>query len=224
MTAPCKYAISAPHYHVLTIFSSVNEIFDPDRVEPFYALPASVRKHQIEADHATNYSVVRLELIEQVYNTMYAQKLRDPNTANWAHKIVPLNEVHSVVESAGGKVDLRLQGVHGAKETTVTTEGYDLVVFGTGYRRNVHRQLLTSIEGLFEGDCVIDRNYKVQFKDGAVARGCGIWLQGCNEATHGLSDSLLSILAVRGGKLVDSMFPEQLKSVSKQPEQIRAQL
>jgi L-ornithine N5-oxygenase len=31
-------------------------------------------------------------------------------------------------------------------------------------------------------------------------------LQGCNEKTHGLSDSLLSILAVRGGEMVESIF------------------
>jgi L-ornithine N5-oxygenase len=31
-------------------------------------------------------------------------------------------------------------------------------------------------------------------------------LQGCNESTHGLSDTLLSILATRGGEMVNSIF------------------
>ena len=69
----------------------------------------------------------------------------------------------------------------------------------------------------------INRDYSVVFADGAVAsptaadgrseggaaKGAGIWLQGCNEATHGLSDSLLSILATRAGELVRSIFGDR---------------
>ena len=203
----------------------MNEIFDPERVDPFYALPADVRRKQIDDDHATNYSVARLELIEHVYNNMYAQKLRDANPRNWAHNIVNLNQVDSVVDGVNGKVELKLKNTRTEQKNT-TANGYDLVVFGTGYKRNIHRSLLASAESLFAGDCVVDRNYKVQFKAGAVARGAGIWLQGCNEATHGLSDSLLSILAVRGGLLVDAIFADQIKaaSVPKKTEQVRAQL
>lgn len=32
--------------------------------------------------------------------------------------------------------------------------------------------------------------------------------QGCNEATHGISDSLLSVLAVRSGEVVNSLLRE----------------
>ncbi|KFX86117.1 hypothetical protein V490_09219, partial [Pseudogymnoascus sp. VKM F-3557] len=52
----------------------------------------------------------------------------------------------------------------------------------------------------------VGRDYKVQYAPGAVEEGSGIWLQGCNEKTHGLSDTLLSILAHRGGEVVQSIF------------------
>ncbi|KFY24438.1 hypothetical protein V491_02160, partial [Pseudogymnoascus sp. VKM F-3775] len=52
----------------------------------------------------------------------------------------------------------------------------------------------------------VGRDYKVQYAPGAVEEGAGIWLQGCNEKTHGLSDTLLSILAHRGGEVVASIF------------------
>jgi L-ornithine N5-oxygenase len=52
----------------------------------------------------------------------------------------------------------------------------------------------------------VGRDYRVQTAPGAVGQDAGIWLQGCNEKTHGLSDSLLSILAVRGGEMVESIF------------------
>jgi L-ornithine N5-oxygenase len=62
--------------------------------------------------------------------------------------------------------------------------------------------------------------------DGAkVSAQAGIWLQGCNEKTHGLSDSLLSVLAVRGGEIVASVFGEQLAGASLvQDTRLRAML
>jgi L-ornithine N5-oxygenase len=165
----------------------VNEIFDPDRVDPFYSLPADLRKEQIQADKATNYSVVRLELIEHVYNVMYRQRLRNPDQRTWAHRIVTHQDVQSIVERPNGKVDLKLKSARGVNDVeATTTEGFDLVIFGTGYMRNAHRQMLKDAEPLFDGDCTVDRKYRVQFKEGAVARDAGIWLQGCNEATHGV--------------------------------------
>ncbi|EGF98827.1 L-ornithine-N-5-monooxygenase-like protein [Melampsora larici-populina 98AG31] len=35
-----------------------------------------------------------------------------------------------------------------------------------------------------------------------------VWLQGCNESTHGIGDSLLSVLAVRSGEVVDGILNE----------------
>jgi L-ornithine N5-oxygenase len=58
----------------------------------------------------------------------------------------------------------------------------------------------------------VGRNYRVETAPGAVAEDAGLWLQGCNEKTHGLSDSLLSILAVRGGEMVDSIFGSECQA------------
>ncbi|KAG7144034.1 hypothetical protein HYQ46_007242 [Verticillium longisporum] len=58
----------------------------------------------------------------------------------------------------------------------------------------------------------VGRDYKVRYAPGAIAPDAGVWLQGCCEATHGLSDSLLSVLAVRSGEIVDSIFPSPSKS------------
>jgi len=74
----------------------------------------------------------------------------------------------------------------------------------------------------------VGRNYGVRFAPGALAPGSGVWLQGCCEATHGvsytshdsasrrlelttpqLSDTLLSVLATRSGEMVDSIFRRQ---------------
>jgi L-ornithine N5-oxygenase len=185
----------------------VNEIFNPDQVDPFYALPAAVRSRQIAADQATNYSVARIELLEHVYELMYRQSMREPDARRWRYRIVPLRQVQAVVARADARVDLRLASTRdpdAVEETTTTEEegGFDLVIFATGYRRDAHLAMLD----VGKDDFVIGRDYKVHFKGRADGPGSGVWLQGCCEATHGLSDSLLSILAVRGGKLMDSIL------------------
>ena len=61
-----------------------------------------------------------------------------------------------------------------------------------------------SVEGMSD----VDREYRLRFREGVCDEdeGCGIWLQGLCEGSHGLSDSLLSILAVRAGEVVGSIF------------------
>jgi L-ornithine N5-oxygenase len=64
----------------------------------------------------------------------------------------------------------------------------------------------------------VRRDYGVAFQTGAVESDAGIWLQGCNEKTHGLSDTLLSVLAVRGGEMVENIFGFSSASQQKRVE------
>jgi len=63
--------------------------------------------------------------------------------------------------------------------------------------------------GLPDEEWTVGRDYGIVFADGEVGDDAGVWLQGCNEGTHGLSDTLLSILAPRGGELVRSIFGDR---------------
>ncbi len=91
----------------------------------------------------------------------------------------------------------------------------DLVICATGYKRTAHIDMLKGTwpllpeasageTGLPRKDrwlvdapaktqeastrvIEVGRDYGVQFSSGAVAPGSGIWLQGCCEATHGVS-------------------------------------
>ncbi|KAG0146324.1 hypothetical protein CROQUDRAFT_92779 [Cronartium quercuum f. sp. fusiforme G11] len=62
----------------------------------------------------------------------------------------------------------------------------------------------------------ISRNYKLLLPNKLEDKLTGlefnfrptIWLQGCNELTHGISDSLLSVLAVRSGEVIDGIQNE----------------
>ena len=166
----------------------VNEIFDPSRVDALFALAAPVRAAAIADDRATNYSVVRPALLEELYYRLYSQRVREPDEALWQHRVLPLCEVVGVGAGvgAGARVRLRMRNVRTGQEVLGDDE-YDAVVFGTGYVRDVHKAMLKPLEELMDGECVVGRDYGVLFKEGAMAKGSGVYLQGCCEGTHGVS-------------------------------------
>ena len=79
--------------------------------------------------------------------------------------------------------------------------GFDAVILATGYRRNQHHELLAGLGGYLES-LTPDRHYCLNLRD-SDAR---IYLQGCCETTHGLSDTLLSVLAVRSREVLESIL------------------
>ena len=165
---------------------------------------------------------------------MYHQRLRDPDKGKWPFQIQGSRELCEATETEDGKVTLHFIAPKRSESSETVESGFDLVFVGTGYTRNVHAQILQSIQYLIEDSfSSVERDYRLKLKQGAVDSDCGIWLQGCCEASHGvscifsplpsltflpgrvlthkflliqLSDSLLSILAVRGCEIVDSIF------------------
>jgi lysine/ornithine N-monooxygenase len=125
---------------------------------------------------------------------------------------------------------------------STTPYAFDAVVVATGYKRDMHSEMLENVLPYFKPS--INTNNNVHHMDGsfddsnfslnqtlqvpigrdyrlkpletrtntatgitdAVKFHPGIYLQGCCEDTHGLSDTLLSVLAVRGAEVVDSLL------------------
>src|SRR5699024_3740664 len=52
-----------------------NRVFDPEAVDDFYSAPPAVRRRLLDYHHATNYSAVDLELIEELYAREYAERV-----------------------------------------------------------------------------------------------------------------------------------------------------
>lgn len=170
----------------------VNEIFDPSYTDVIYGQHPETRQAFIQANAQTNYSVVNLDLIESIYHRLYLQKV----TGHAPHQLL----TQRLVEQASGEeqgVRLSLNGPQGREEQL-----FDAVVLATGYRRDGHKRLLEGVQGhLGEGD--VARDYRLLCQPGFSA---GIFLQGCCEASHGLSDTLLSVLAVRSQEVVDALL------------------
>ena len=176
--------------------NSVNEIFDPSSVDIFYQSSRAVRQQTLKDNKATNYGVVRLNLLEGLYEKLYEQKINDPNPSNWPLRLFSNHEVCGIEEAGNLQVRLRtkhrLTGV-----TSTTTDTYDLVVLATGYQRDPVSGILSNLKALLSRpdsgeEFHVQRDYRLTFRPGVVLDDAGIWLQGSCESTHGVCSHLCS--------------------------------
>ena len=192
--------------------SSVNEIFDPDRVDSIYSQDPSERAAAIALDRGTNYGVVRLELLEHLYQKQYMQRLESSDESKWRCRIISNRTVLSASQAPNSGVLLRLGNPDVTKRGDREEElEVDYVFTATGYVRNAHESMLSEVRSLLpeglqkEHRFAVARDYRVQLDGAKVDRSAGVWLQGCNEGTHGASDiSLFKFLNFGDRRLTKS--------------------
>ncbi|BES72575.1 lysine N(6)-hydroxylase/L-ornithine N(5)-oxygenase family protein [Marinobacter nanhaiticus D15-8W] len=171
----------------------VNEIFNPSFIDQIFQQPEARRHELLTEFRNTNYAVVDLELIERIYQMFYLQKLRREER----HQMLPRREV-ARVETGEGGLHLTLRDL---ADDSHSEQGFDAVVLATGYRRDQHHELLAGLGDHLES-FTPDRNYRLRLRNSESR----IYLQGCCEVSHGLSDTLLSVLAVRSQEILESIF------------------
>lgn len=175
-----------------------NRIFDAEAVDEFHAAPEDVRRALLDYHANTNYSVVDLELIEELYRRAYQEKVvgRERLRILNVSRVVGLDEVTDGV---------RVHVNHLATGASTVLD-CDAVVFATGYRPVDPAELLGDLAGHCrlddEGRLLVGADYRVLTDPSVKA---GIYLQGGTEYAHGLSSSLLSNVAVRAGDVVRSI-------------------
>jgi L-ornithine N5-oxygenase len=176
----------------------VNEIFSPAYTDVVYAQSKDGRRSLIERFRDTNYAVVDRPLIEQIYEMLYLQNVAD----NARHRLLANTAIEAAVRAANGQIELTMRdGLSGHGRA----ERFDALVLATGYRRDTHLALLDGLaphlgDALNEGD--VARDYRLATPDHFKPR---IYLQGCCEDSHGLSDTLLSVLALRSDEIAASL-------------------
>ena len=172
----------------------VNEIFGPDYTDLVFNQPETERERLIREYHNTNYSVVDIDLIERIYGIFYRQKV----SGIARHAFRTLTTLSKATATERG---IELTMCNNATGE-VTVRHYDAVVLATGYERQMHRKLLAPLEQ-YLGDFEVDRNYKLITDERCKA---GIYMQGFCQASHGLSDTLLSILPIRADEIAGSLY------------------
>ncbi|MFI2373527.1 lysine N(6)-hydroxylase/L-ornithine N(5)-oxygenase family protein [Streptomyces sp. NPDC018964] len=176
-----------------------NRIFDPGAVDEFFTAPETVKRRLMDYHGNTNYSVVDIDLIDDLYRQMYREKVLGTERLRFLN-VSRLTDVKETPDKVRATVTSLVTG----EETLLDA---DVAVFATGYRPADPVGLLGEVADRClrddQGRIRVERDYRVA-TDPELR--CGIYLQGGTEHTHGITSSLLSNTAVRVGDILDSLL------------------
>ncbi|MEU3885317.1 lysine N(6)-hydroxylase/L-ornithine N(5)-oxygenase family protein [Streptomyces sp. NPDC029041] len=179
--------------------SFANRIFDPQAVDEYFAAPEDVKRRLMDYHGNTNYSVVDIDLIDDLYRQSYQEKVLGTERLRFLN-VSRLTGVKETPSSVRATVTSLVTG----EETDLDA---DVVVFATGYSPVDPTSLLGEVADRClrddEGRVRVERDWRIA-ADPALR--CGIYLQGGTEHTHGITSSLLSNTAIRVGEILDSLL------------------
>ncbi|MER6391853.1 SidA/IucD/PvdA family monooxygenase [Streptomyces sp. NPDC001523] len=175
-----------------------NRIFDPDAVDEYFAAPEDVKRKLIAYHANTNYSVVDIDLIDDLYRQQYREKVLGTERL----RFLKVSRLTDVVETPH-KVLATVESLVTGERTHLDA---DVLIYATGYRSADALGLLGEV-GRYclsdeQGRVRVERDYRLT-TDPELR--CGIYLQGGTEHTHGITSSLLSNTAVRVGDILRSI-------------------
>jgi len=173
----------------------VNELFSPAFVDEFYNMMPDARGQVLEEMHLTNYAGLAPPFLDEMYSMLYQQKMLGQRRST----------VRSLTEVVGARLadDEVILDLRDRKSGKVEPLPCDLVLLGTGYDSRMPGMVRDLFERMGLDDVVANRRYRVDLGDSALA---AVYLQGVNEQTHGIADSLISVLAHRSQDITSDLL------------------
>ena len=163
-----------------------NEHYYPSYIDEFFDTPAEGRERIRRELYRTNYSCITPPTLLALYTDLYRDRLdhRDDR------RLITMTDLTAAREE-DGEVILELTD---RRTGDVTVLRRDLVFLGTGFDWRTPRLIQALADSIGLDDVEVTRRYRLVVDEPAEA---ACYLQGVNEATHGISESLLSVLAHR---------------------------
>jgi L-ornithine N5-oxygenase len=172
-----------------------NELYFPSAVDTFFDARPEAREQMLAEMHITNYSGLAPEMLDKLYRRLYLDRMSGADRL----RVRTMTDVTAAREDGDELVLTLRDRATGAVEEF----GCDLVLLGTGFERGMPRMVRDLAASLGLDRVEVTRDYRLVV-DGPARAAC--YLQGVNEATHGIADSLLSMLAVRAGDITADLL------------------
>jgi L-ornithine N5-oxygenase len=168
-----------------------NELYYPSYVDEFFDLPAEGRALVLKELYKTNYSCITPAMLQTLYTDFYLDRLAGRDE----RRLITSTDITAAREQ-DGEVILELTD----RRTGETTElRRDLVFLGTGFAWRTPRLVGALAEAAGMSEVAVTRRYRLAVPEPSQA---ACYLQGVNESSHGIGDSLLSVLARRAHDIV----------------------
>lgn len=183
-----------------------NELYYPSAVDDFYYALPEARTQLLAEMHRTNYSGLAPGSLEALYRQIYLDRLNGDGRL----RMITMADVTGAKQD-GDEVVLTLTD---RKTGTASEVRADILLLGTGFDRRMPwlTRKLTDALGLRGVD--VTRYYRLVQPTETTA---ACYLQGVNEATHGIADSLLSVLACRAEEIALDIFAHRSQHTASTP-------
>lgn len=182
-----------------------NEMYYPSFTDEFFAARPQAREQILREMYRTNYSCVTPSMLEHLYTDRYLDKLgkRDDR------RFVTMVDIVGAREE-GDRVVLELSD---RRTGAVTELVRDYVFLGTGFDPRPPWLIRGLADRLGLGERVdVTRAYRLVLPPSEEGAEAACYLQGVNEATHGIADSLLSVLACRAAEITRDILARRAVS------------
>jgi L-ornithine N5-monooxygenase len=186
-----------------------NELYYPSYVEEFFNTPADGRELVLRELYKTNYSCITPAMLQSLYTDLYLDRLAGRHD----RRLITMTEITAAREQ-DGEVILELTD---RRTHQVTELRRDLVFLGTGFAWRTPRLIRALADAAGLGEIEVTRDYRLVLPQGATA---ACYLQGVNEATHGIGDSLLSVLARRAQDITLDILEHRAAPASRAADQL----
>jgi L-ornithine N5-oxygenase len=173
----------------------INELYFPSFIDDFYQASPDYRKQILHEMRQTNYAGLAPGLLEELYRMLYRQR----RSGKQRSKVLAMTEI------AGARMDGDeiVLDLHDRRTSHRTELRCDVMLLGTGFDPRPPAMLRTLAASLGQRELTVNRDYRVELGQSDKA---GLYLQGVNEETHGIADSLLSVLAQRSHHIVKDIM------------------
>ncbi len=172
-----------------------NELYYPSYVDDFFKARTDAREQLLREMHRTNYSGIEPPFVEDLYCDVYLDRL----TKQDRKKIITMTDINAATATAD-EVTLELAD---RRTGAVTELPRDLVFLGTGFVREMPALIRRLGDALGLDEIQANRQYRLILDEPSSA---ACYLQGVNDATHGIGDPLLSVVACRAGDIVHDIL------------------
>jgi L-ornithine N5-monooxygenase len=175
-----------------------NELYYPSYVDEFFSTPATGRALIQQELYKTNYSCMTPAMLQRLYTDFYRDRLDQRRD----RRMITMTEITAAREE-DGEVVLELTD---RRTGAVTELRRDLVFLGTGFDWRPPKLIQGLAQAIGLPNIEVTRGYRLVIDEPTEA---ACYLQGINEATHGIGDSLLSVLAHRAGDITLDLLDQR---------------
>ncbi|MFC6841592.1 non-ribosomal peptide synthetase [Xanthomonas theicola] len=177
----------------------VNEAFMFSEMEAFHDASDDKRAVLRQELRSTNYGVVAPELIDAIYDCDYMDRVKGERRLTF-HRFATL----VALDADDRRVLVTSRDRHGPESKETSFDGF---VLATGYERTLDSEIFGAVLPFVQrgasGAPSLTKHYRVQTQPEVLA---GLYVQGYGEGSHGLGDTLLSLLPFRSRDIFNDMF------------------